>query len=58
MSRNAGLWIDHKEAVIVFTATSADNADDALVCALVLKAFFEFTFGLAWSENQDRCGVL
>ena len=29
MSRNAGLWIDHKEAVIVFTAASADNADSA-----------------------------
>ena len=29
MSRNAGLWIDHKEAVIVFTATSADSADSA-----------------------------
>ena len=28
MSRNAGLWIDHKEAVIVFTATSADNAEE------------------------------
>ena len=28
MSRNAGLWIDHKEAVIVFTATSADSAED------------------------------
>ena len=28
MSRNAGLWIDHKEAVIVFTATSADSADE------------------------------
>ena len=29
MSRNAGLWIDHKEAVIVFTAASADSADSA-----------------------------
>ena len=28
MSRNAGLWIDHKEAVIVFTATSADSAEE------------------------------
>ena len=28
MSRNAGLWIDHKEAVIVFTAISADSAEE------------------------------
>lgn len=28
MSRNAGLWIDHNEAVIVFTATSADSAEE------------------------------
>ena len=28
MSRNAGLWIDHKEAVIVFTASNADSAEE------------------------------
>ena len=28
MNRNAGLWIDHKEAVIVFAATGADNAEE------------------------------
>lgn len=28
MSRNAGLWIDHKEAVIVFTANNADSAEE------------------------------
>ena len=28
MNRNAGLWIDHKEAIIVFAATGADSADE------------------------------
>lgn len=28
MNKNAGLWIDHKEAVIVFAATGADNAEE------------------------------
>ena len=28
MNKNAGLWIDHKETVIVFAATGADNAEE------------------------------
>lgn len=28
MSRNAGLWIDHKEAVIVFAATAAGAPEE------------------------------
>ena len=28
MNRNAGLWIDHTEAVIVFAATGADGAEE------------------------------
>lgn len=28
MNRNAGLWIDHKEAIIVFAASDADRAEE------------------------------
>lgn len=28
MNRNAGLWIDHKEAIIVFAASDADSAEE------------------------------
>jgi hypothetical protein len=28
MNRNAGLWIDHKEAIIVFAANEADGAEE------------------------------
>ena len=28
MNKNAGVWIDHKEAIIVFAATGADTAEE------------------------------
>lgn len=28
MNRNAGLWIDHKEAIIVFAASGADSVEE------------------------------
>ena len=28
MNKNAGLWIDHKEAIIVFAATEAGGSEE------------------------------
>ena len=30
MNKNAGLWIDHREAIIVFAATNADTHEETI----------------------------
>ena len=55
MSRNAGLWIDHKEAVIVFTATSADSAEETKRMESGMEKHIRYS-GRAASEGvaEDR----
>ena len=55
MNRNAGLWIDHKAAIIVFAATDAGSAEETKRMESGMEKHVRFS-GRAASEGaaEDR----